>query len=154
MSIRIPAIVLGIVALAAVEASGQERELIFEPSLGVDLSTMTRAPSGLYSRVLIEGQGEPATLGTRLQVEFTANLPSGTRFSATPPGQPLEFVLDWTTMIPGFIEGLMGIRPGESRLLVVPPGIGYGDRGVADVVPPGATIVFRVKRVDGRVSSM
>jgi peptidylprolyl isomerase len=115
----------------------------------VDLAAMTRSQTGLYSRVLAEGQGEPATNGTRLLVEYTGSFPDGRQFDASAPGQPLEVEIGETPLIPGFTEGLQGIRPGESRLLVIPPEIGYGERGSPPVIPANATLVFRIRRVDG-----
>ena len=132
------------------DTRAQVPEIIFDPSLGVDLSAMTRSPSGLYSRVLEKGQGERATTGTSLEIEFTAHLPDGTQFGESVLGEPLEVSLGQTRMIAGFMEGLMGMRPGESRLIVIPPEIGYGTRGVDGVVPPSSTLVFRLKRVDGQ----
>jgi peptidylprolyl isomerase len=130
----------------AAPASG---ELTFAPALGVDLASMDRSQTGLYSQVLAEGQGEPATTGTRVLVEYTGSFPDGRQFDASPAGQPFDVTIGETRLIPGFTEGLMGIRPGESRLLVIPPEIGYGDRGAGEVVPPGATLVFRIRRADG-----
>jgi FKBP-type peptidyl-prolyl cis-trans isomerase FkpA len=131
---------------AEAPASG---EMTFAPALGVDLASMTRSQTGLYSQVLEQGQGEPATNGTRLLVEYAGSFPDGRQFDASRPGEPFEVILGQTGLIPGFVEGLQGIRPGESRLLVIPPELGYGDRGAGDAVPPGATLVFRIKRVDG-----
>jgi FKBP-type peptidyl-prolyl cis-trans isomerase len=48
-----------------------------------------------------------------------------------------------------FVHGVIGMRPGDTRLLVVPPQLAYGDRGVPDLLPPGATLVFRVRRLEG-----
>jgi FKBP-type peptidyl-prolyl cis-trans isomerase FkpA len=146
MIARVSLIILLGVLLSTSEARGQAAEVVFDRSLGVDLATMTRSQSGVYSKVLVEGQGDPAQIGSLLRVEFEAYLPNGTEFGRLPPGETLEFELRERVMIPGFIEGVTGMRPGESRLIIIPPQLGYGERGAPDV-PPGSTLVFRVKRV-------
>jgi FKBP-type peptidyl-prolyl cis-trans isomerase FkpA len=144
MMIRVSILVVVGFVLAMSEARGQP-PVVFDRSLGVDLSTMTRSERGVYSKTLVEGQGEAAQTGTRVRVEFRAYLPDGSEFGRMPPGESLEFELDARMMIPGFIEGVTGMRTGESRLIVIPPKLGYGDRGAPDV-SPGSTLVFRVKR--------
>jgi hypothetical protein len=121
----------------------------YAPSLGVDLATMQQSPTGLYTQVLEQGEGAPATNGNPLSVEYTGYLPDGTQFDASAPGQPFQIVLGETSLIPGFTEGLEGIRPGESRLLVIPPDLAYGSESPAEIIPPNATLVFRVRRADG-----
>lgn len=143
----------GLVALGACEAEApppaEEAPLAFAPALGVDLAVMERSGTGLHTRVLAEGEGEPAAEGAPMAVEYEGFLPDGTRFDASAPGQPLQVVLGETGLIPGFTEGLRGLRPGGSRLLVIPPELAYGDRGVPGAIPGGATLVFRIRRVDG-----
>jgi FKBP-type peptidyl-prolyl cis-trans isomerase len=134
-------------AVCAGRVQCQATDVQFDPSLDVDLSAMTLSPTGLYSKVLTEGDGEAATVGVRIAIAFTAYLPDGTKFSESAPDEPFEVDLGEDVMIPGFFEGLLGIRIGESRLLVIPPDLAYGVRGVDGVIQPGATLVFRVERV-------
>jgi peptidylprolyl isomerase len=144
--VRISTLIVLCLLVSTSGAKGQSADVVFDRSLGVDLTTMTRSPIGVYWKVLVEGQGQPAETGNRLRVEFTAHLQDGTEFGRMPPGESFEFELNERTMIPGFTDGVTGMRPGESRLIVIPPELGYGERGAPDV-PPGSTLVFRVNRI-------
>lgn len=146
------------VALAAVLAGGCEpsttpfpglaldpTEVSFNPQLGVDLAQMTRSDTGLYYRTLTEGMGsEVAARGDMLEVEYTGWTHRGRRFD----GGRLEVVAlgSQPPLIPGFVEGLEGMRLNEVRQLVIPHELGYGVRGFGDI-PPYATLVFRVQLV-------
>ena len=121
----------------------------FAPELGVELAAMERSPTGLYTRVLEEGGGEPAAGGDAIAVHYTGWLSDGTRFDSSEGNEPLPVIVGETPLIDGFTEGVRGIRSGESRLLVIPPELGYGAAGAGRDISGGATLVFRVHRVDG-----
>jgi FKBP-type peptidyl-prolyl cis-trans isomerase FkpA len=122
----------------------------FAPALNVELGQMQRLPSGVYVRDLRVGEGAPARAGQRLQVHFAGWLPNGTQFDAlVPPAAPVEFRLGERKVIRGWEEGLVGMRPGGQRQLVVPPSMGYGRRAVG-AVPPNATLVFVIDLVSAR----
>jgi peptidylprolyl isomerase len=71
---------------------------------------------------------------------------NGTKFdSSVDKGQPFEFRLGAGEVIKGWDEGVSTMRIGGMRKLVVPPNLGYGDRGAGGVIPPGATLVFDVQ---------
>lgn len=148
-----PLAVLALVLASCGDAPPAEIATEYAPSLGVDLATMQQSPTGLYTQVLEEGEGEPAANGSSLSLEYTGYLQDGTRFDASAPGEPFEIVLGETSLIPGFTEGLQGMRPGESRLLVIPPALAYGSESPAEIIPSNATLVFRVRRADGVGSS-
>jgi FKBP-type peptidyl-prolyl cis-trans isomerase len=122
--------------------------LTFAPSLVVDLDLMTRAPSGLYYQDLRLGQGREAGAGDQVEVHYAGWLPDGTLFDATvPPAEPVSFTLGRGEVIRGWEEGVLGMRPGGARKLVVPPGLAYGSRGVPGSVPRSATLVFQIELV-------
>lgn len=116
----------------------------FAPSLEVDLPSMTRKPSGLYVKDLTTGSGPEVVLTDEVVVGYTGWLPNGSVFDATPASSPVRFPL--RQVIPGWQEGVQGMRPGGVRLLVIPPHLGYGAQGVASI-PPNSTLVFRVELV-------
>lgn len=122
-------------------------ELVFAPELAVDLSVMEKTESGLYLRDIVVGQGPVARRTSRVWVKYVGRLPDGTVFDANLGGEPYHTRLGGSEVIRGWNEGIVGMRRGGIRRLVVPPHMGYGSRGSGDV-PPGATLVFDLELVD------
>jgi FKBP-type peptidyl-prolyl cis-trans isomerase FkpA len=113
----------------------------FDPSLGVDLAAMERRPSGLYIQELVVGDGPVVEANDRVEVAYTGWLPNGAAFDGRPLSSPIEFGLN--EVIDGWQEGLVGMQPGGDRLLVIPPGLAYGNRPNGPI-PANSTLVFRV----------
>lgn len=103
-------------------------------------------PTNLQTEDLVAGEGEAAERGARLTVHFVgASWSSGQEFDATwDRGQPYTFTMGDGEVIPAWDEGLVGMREGGRRALIVPPDLAYGDRGSAAGIAPGETIVFIV----------
>jgi FKBP-type peptidyl-prolyl cis-trans isomerase len=118
----------------------------FAPSLGVDPSTMAVTASGLYMRDDTVGTGATAEPGDSISVNYTGWFPDGTAFdSSLNPGRtPLEFKLGVGRVIPGWDEGVQGMKVGGTRTLIVPPQLAYGSSGIGPI-PPNAILVFRVE---------
>lgn len=137
---------------ASPEAPVDPRDLAFAPFLQVDLDAMERRESGLYVQALEEGEGPRATAGDSLYVHYTVWFPDGRKldssFDENPP-RPLPMVLGQTRLIEGWTEGVTGMRPAEKRRLVVPYDLAYGAAGRPPQVPPYATLVFELERVEG-----
>jgi len=141
------------VVLAGCESSTESppvrsvHEVEFHEDLGVDLSEMEERPSGLWIRDEVEGAGEGPEVeaDSQVGVHYTGWLPDGTRFDTSDGGPPLRFVPREGGLIPGFIEGVMGMRPGGERLLLIPPHLGYGAQGAGGgLIPPNSWLVFRI----------
>lgn len=115
----------------------------FAPSLGVDLTTMTRTTSGLYYRDIAVGTGAVAQSGKTVGVYYQGWLASGSRFDFRTSGSPFEFVLGSGEVIRGWDQGIPGMRVGGKRLLVIPSALGYGSAGRGSI-PPNAVMVFEV----------
>ncbi len=103
-------------------------------------------PSGLKYLELAVGDGTQAKSGDRVEVHYTGWLLDGTKFdSSVDRGRPFAFPLGAGRVIRGWDEGVAGMKVGGKRKLVIPPGLGYGDRGAGGVIPPNATLVFEVE---------
>lgn len=111
----------------------------FATSLGINLASMTRTSSGLYYEDLTEGTGEPAVSGQGVLVAYTGWLKDGTEFDS---GR-LEFRLGAGQVVPGFDEGVAGMRVGGTRRIIIPPELGYGSRS-SGPVPADAILIFRI----------
>lgn len=122
----------------------------FAPQLRVDLDAMTETASGLFYQDLVVGDGAAAQAGDSVSVHYTGWLKDGTKFdSSVDRGTPFEFRLGVGSVIPGWDEGVVGIKVGGKRKLVIPPELGYGDRGAGGgVIPGGATLVFDVELLE------
>jgi FKBP-type peptidyl-prolyl cis-trans isomerase len=117
----------------------------FAASLNINLAQMTRTPSGLYLQDLRIGEGRAAAAGDSVRVHYTGWLPDGTVFdNSYERSMPITFMLGVGLVIPGWDEGLIGMRPGGRRLLVIRPELAYGRRGKGPI-PPLATLVFAVE---------
>lgn len=118
----------------------------FAPSLGVDLASMTKTPSGLAYKDAKVGTGPVAKAGQTATVQYTGWLPDGTKFdSSRDRNEPFNFPIGAGHVIKGWDEGVAGMKVGGRRLLVIPPDLGYGARGAGGVIPPNATLVFDVE---------
>ena len=123
--------------------------LDFAPQLkGFDMPVITTT-SGLQYEDTVEGSGEVAKAGQYVSVHYTGWLyeggVKGAKFdSSKDRGQPFEFPLAAGHVIRGWDEGVQGMKVGGTRILVIPPQLGYGARGAGGVIPPNATLMFEV----------
>jgi FKBP-type peptidyl-prolyl cis-trans isomerase len=94
---------------------------------------------------LIEGVGDAASAGDTTVVHYVGKLADGTVFDASwDRGQPFPVTLGQGRVISGWDQGLVGVRAGERRRLVLGADHGYGSRGAGGVIPPDAPLVFEV----------
>ena len=111
--------------------------------------SMFTTASGLQYEDTVTGQGAPAAAGQQVRVHYTGWLYTdgikGKKFdSSKDRGDPFEFGLGQGMVIKGWDEGVQGMMPGGTRVLVIPPQLGYGARGAGGVIPPNATLMFEV----------
>jgi FKBP-type peptidyl-prolyl cis-trans isomerase FkpA len=114
---------------------------------------MTTTPSGLQYDDTTPGQGAEARAGRTVRVHYTgwlqdASQPNGRgrKFdSSKDRNDPFEFMLGAGEVIRGWDEGVQGMKVGGTRVLTIPPQLGYGARGAGGVIPPNATLVFEVE---------
>jgi len=111
-------------------------------------SAITTA-SGLIYEDLKVGDGTIAATGDTVSVNYTGWLADGTKFdSSLDRGQPFEFTLGAGSVIAGWDEGVTGMSENGTRLLVIPPELGYGSSGTGSTIPPDATLTFEVQLID------
>ncbi|MEQ9569265.1 MAG: FKBP-type peptidyl-prolyl cis-trans isomerase [Longimicrobiales bacterium] len=123
-------------------------EVTYAPETEVDLSRMERTSSGLYIEEISEGVGKNAVRGDRVRIHFIGWLPDGTLVDSSLAGEPYEFELGSDEVIRGWNQGIVGMKVGGRRRLVIRPGLGYGPRGRAPRVPPDAVLIFEIQLLD------
>ncbi|MBV7534215.1 FKBP-type peptidyl-prolyl cis-trans isomerase [Duganella sp. sic0402] len=102
----------------------------------------------------VAGTGKEATAGVTAVVNYTGwlyepNAPQqhGPQFDSSVGREPFSFRLGAGQVIPGWDEGVQGMKVGGKRTLIVPANMGYGERG-AGPIPPNATLIFDVELLD------
>jgi FKBP-type peptidyl-prolyl cis-trans isomerase len=158
-STRVLALLLLLPLAAPLAACGSERAVTepaptttattveattFAPSLGIDLSAAgwTRTSTGLYYRTLSTPAGASAAAanGQAVSVRYTGWLSNGTQFESS----TFPFVLGAREVIAGWDQGIVGMRVGERRRLLIPPSLGYGAQARGPI-PANAVLVFDVE---------
>lgn len=110
----------------------------------------TTTPSGLIYDDTTIGDGTEARSGDDVSVHYTGWLlfggERGRKFdSSKDRGEPFGFALGAGQVIKGWDEGVQGMKVGGTRVLTIPPALGYGARGAGGVIPPNATLIFEVE---------
>ncbi len=104
--------------------------------------------SGLEIEDQIVGDGDEAVAGQTVEVHYTGWLTDGTKFdSSLDRDQTFSFKLGAGQVIAGWDQGVAGMKIGGARKLTIPSEMGYGERGAGGVIPPNATLVFKVELI-------
>lgn len=110
--------------------------------------TVTTA-SGLKYIDQVVGKGPSPVAGKQVKVHYTGTLENGSKFdSSVDRNEPFMFVIGVGQVIPGWDEGVMTMKVGGKRKLIIPARLGYGARGAGGVIPPNATLLFDVELLD------
>jgi peptidylprolyl isomerase len=113
-------------------------------------------PSRLTAQDLIVGKGKKAAAGDLVSVQYVGVLfENGKEFDSSwngnRPGRPFQFPLGGGMVIPGWDEGVVGMRVGGRRKLIIPPDLAYGAQGYPPDIPPDAALIFDIdlKKIGG-----
>lgn len=106
-------------------------------------------PDGLQYKIVRSGPatGQHPHRNDEVKVNYEGKLIDGKVFdSSYERGQPAAMKL--ADLVPGWVEALQLMRPGDEWILYVPPALGYGEQGGGDVIPPNAALIFRIELID------
>jgi peptidylprolyl isomerase len=139
-------LVLAVVILAASIAA-------LAPAAAQTTGKRMTTPSGLQIIDTVVGTGASPKTGQICVMHYTGwlyeNGAKGTKFdSSVDRGKPFEFPIGTHRVIAGWDEGVATMKVGGKRTLIIPPDLGYGERGAGGVIPPNATLMFDVELLD------
>lgn len=100
--------------------------------------------TGLMTEDIVVGEGDTATAGKTVVVNYTGAFEDGTVFDSSVGRTPFEFELGAGQVIEGWDKGIVGMKEGGRRVLVIPASLGYGPDGYGPI-PGGATLIFEVE---------
>ena len=127
--------------------------VIFIVSCGSNEGNMQKLENGLLIEDIVVGDGNEAKDHNKVVVNYTGTLENGSIFdSSLKPGRdPFTFTLGVGSVIKGWDQGVKGMKVGGKRKLVIPPELGYGDKGAGNVIPPNTTLYFEVELLEVEV---
>jgi peptidylprolyl isomerase len=107
------------------------------------------APKRLVVKDIVKGKGKTAKAGDNVTVQYVGvAYDTGEQFDASwDAGQPFQFQLGAQSVIPGWDQGVAGMKVGGRRELIIPPNLAYGPQGSPPAIGPNATLVFVVDLV-------
>lgn len=118
----------------------------FASSLGITLSEYTRLSDDVYISDLEVGSGREVANGNVVRAFYTGYLVNGEQFESNVGGDPISFRVGTGEVIRGWDEGLLGMKEGGKRRIVIGSNAGYGATG-GGPIPPHSTIIFDVELV-------
>jgi hypothetical protein len=134
----------------------ESRATVVTPTPTVDKSGPPAADSdpvfshtGVGTIDLEVGSGEEVVAGKTLIVNYTGWLSDGTKFNSSfDNGAPFQFTLGTNQVISGWEEGVLGMKEGGKRRLIIPAELGYGVSGFPPLIPPNADLTFDIELID------
>lgn len=129
---------LAVVGLAALMACG-----------GDDGTSNPSGPSSLQIEDVVVGTGPAVVAGDTITINYVGTFLDGRVFDQSPSGQPVTFPfpIGVGRFIPGFDQGLIGMRVGGRRKLTIPSNLAYGSAGSPPTIPPNTPLAFDVTLV-------
>jgi FKBP-type peptidyl-prolyl cis-trans isomerase len=120
----------------------------YATSLGIDIATMTKRPSGVYVKDKVVGAGGAAAENDSVQVNYTGWIPNGGMFDTSKQTgrKPLEFVVGKDVYLTAFEDAVVGMQPGGVRVIIIPTGLAYGRTGNPNAgIPPNTNLIFEIE---------
>ncbi len=141
-----------VVAIVLIARGGEEGDSGSPAEVSTDLSTRPEPaipdgepPAELVSEDIVEGDGAELKAGDTAEVEYVGVLyDTGEEFDASWEREPIEFELGAGEVIPGWDQGLEGMKEGGRRQIIIPSELAYGPTGQPPAIPPDAALVFVV----------
>jgi FKBP-type peptidyl-prolyl cis-trans isomerase len=118
----------------------------YATSLGVNIAAMTKKSDNLYVQDLTVGTGAEAIVGRTLRMNYTGWLVNGQQFDSSVSRGPFQFTLGRGEVIQGWDQGIVGMRAGGKRRIVIGSALAYGPTGQGSI-GPNQTLVFDVELV-------
>ncbi|MEP6690057.1 MAG: FKBP-type peptidyl-prolyl cis-trans isomerase [Gemmatimonadaceae bacterium] len=121
--------------------------IAYAAPLGVDFASMTKSATGLWEKDVATGTGPAAADGDIVTVKYRGYLPDGTDFSTLDASRDAaSYTLGSRALIRGFSEGVVGMKAGGKRRLVIRPSLGYGINAIG-IIPASSVLVFDVELI-------
>ncbi len=140
-----PTVVLSTPAVQPTTGTGAAPGAQPVPALPADIQVQT-LPSGLQYADVVVGTGQAAKSGDSVAMYYTGYLTDGTVFDGNAgSGQPFVFTLGQGQVIQGWDEGIVGLKEGGKRRLIIPAALAYGSQGAGGLIPPDADLIFDVE---------
>jgi len=148
MSIRRNAVVVAVLSTMCAMPVMAVQEKVGAKEKTASAKTVTTASGLKYVDAKI-GSGASPVKGKQVKVHYTGTLENGRKFdSSVDRNEPFSFVIGVGQVISGWDEGVMSMKVGGKRKLIIPSKLGYGERGAGGVIPPNATLLFDVELLD------
>ena len=112
------------------------------------LSDLQEGQQGLLYTIDTEGNGPSPEPGETVSIHYTGSLANGQVFDSSEGRDPLQFVLAGGRIIPGFDLAVQTMKVGETRTVVIPPELAYGQQGAPGAIPPNSVLVFTITLTD------
>ena len=120
-----------------------------QASSGANTDNFKTMPSGLKIEDVATGTGTQVKSGDTVTVNYVGSLENGTKFdSSYDKNTPFTTQIGVGQVIKGWDEGIVGMKVGGKRRLIIPPALGYGEQEAGGVIPPNATLLFEVELLD------
>ncbi len=118
-----------------------------------DSLLISQTPTKPMQKLVVEdlkiGSGNEVKTGDNISIHYVGTLENGTKFdSSYDRGSPFETQIGVGQVIKGWDEGVVGMKIGGKRKLIIPPEFGYGSRGAGNIIPPNSTLIFEVELID------